>query len=186
MNNLPEETILEILNKIDLKSLTNCADVSKRFKQVSLDKSLWSHFQLKPGCYPWALLYPWMSLTGCNELNQVPPELIEKIIAKGCQFLDLSICRKQPQVDMTCLPQEVNLKGLKLSYTHCYDENFHNANRKMLEDMIKPCKSLKKLAIIGKLLYACHYNPRFVYFYPIFHCGLYCRVVYIAERLVLP
>ena len=153
---------------------------------ASLDKSLWSHFQLKPGCYPWALLYPWMSLMGCNELNQVPPELIEKIIAKGCQFLDLSICRKQPQVDMTCLPQEVNLKGLKLSYTHCYDENFHNANRKMLEDMIKPCKSLKKLAIIGKLLYACHYNPRFVYFYPIFHCGLYCRVVYIAERLVLP
>lgn len=152
MNNLPDETILEILNKIDLKSLTNCADVSKRFKQVSLDKSLWCHFQLKPGCYPWALLYPWMSMMGCNELNPVPPELIEKTIAKGCEFLDLSICRKQPQVDKKCLPQEVNLKGLKLSYTHCYDEDFPNANREMLEDMINPCKSLKKLAILGKLI----------------------------------
>ena len=146
MNNLPDETILEILNKIDLKSLTNCADVSKRFKQVSLDKSLWSHFQLKPGCYPW------VSLMGCNELNHIPPELIEKLIVKGCKFLDLSICRKRPQVDMKCLPREVNLKGLKLSYTHCSDKDFPNANREMLVDMINPCKSLKKLAIIGKLI----------------------------------
>ena len=53
------------------------------------------------------------ALMGCNELNHIPPELIEKLIVKGCKFLDLSICRKRPQVDMKCLPREVNLKGLK-------------------------------------------------------------------------
>ena len=30
------------------------------------------------------------------------------------------------------------------------------------------------------LPYARHYNPRFVYLYPIFHCGLYCRAVNIS------
>ena len=39
--------------------------------------------------------------------------------------------------------------------------------------------------IISYLPYARHYNPRFVFFYIIFHCGLYSRAVYIAERLVL-
>ena len=28
-----------------------------------------------------------------------------------------------------------------------------------------------------------HYKPRFVYFYPIFHCSSYCRVVNIADNL---
>ena len=31
--------------------------------------------------------------------------------------------------------------------------------------------------------YARHYNPRFVYFYPIFHCGLYCRAVSVTDNL---
>ena len=33
------------------------------------------------------------------------------------------------------------------------------------------------------LPYACHYKPRLVYFYPIFQCGLYCRVVNITDNL---
>ena len=32
--------------------------------------------------------------------------------------------------------------------------------------------------------YARHYKPQFVHFYPIFHWGLYCRVVYNAEQLI--
>ena len=33
--------------------------------------------------------------------------------------------------------------------------------------------------------YARHYKPRLVYFLPpFFHCGLYCRVIYKAERLI--
>ena len=31
--------------------------------------------------------------------------------------------------------------------------------------------------------YARHYNPRLVYFYPIFHCGLYCKAVSITDNL---
>ena len=30
--------------------------------------------------------------------------------------------------------------------------------------------------------YARHYKPRLVYFYPIFHCGLYCRAVHINDN----
>ena len=32
--------------------------------------------------------------------------------------------------------------------------------------------------------YARHYKPRLVYFLPLFYCGLYCRVIYKAERLI--
>ena len=34
-----------------------------------------------------------------------------------------------------------------------------------------------------QLPYARHYNPRFVFFYPIFHCGLYCREVTVTDSL---
>ena len=33
------------------------------------------------------------------------------------------------------------------------------------------------------LPYADHYKPRLVFFYPIFHCGLYCRAFYISISL---
>ena len=33
------------------------------------------------------------------------------------------------------------------------------------------------------LLYVRHYKPRLVYFYPIFHCGLYFRAASIADKL---
>ena len=33
------------------------------------------------------------------------------------------------------------------------------------------------------LLYVRHYKPRLVYFYPIFHCGLYCRAVSTTDNL---
>ena len=37
--------------------------------------------------------------------------------------------------------------------------------------------SVRKHAIISRGLYT---------FYPIFHCGVYCGAVYIAERLIFP
>ena len=45
-------------------------------------------------------------------------------------------------------------------------------------------KNSKKRCVFKQILYMSHYNPWFVYFYPIFHCGLYCRAVYNAERLI--
>ena len=42
--------------------------------------------------------------------------------------------------------------------------------------------------LIGDVIcipYARHYNPRFVFFYPIFHCGLFCRAVYTSQRFIL-
>ena len=46
--------------------------------------------------------------------------------------------------------------------------------------------------IVFELPYAHHYNPRFVYFYPIFHFGLYCRAglilqtIYVLNKEILP
>ena len=35
------------------------------------------------------------------------------------------------------------------------------------------------------LPYAHHYKPRLIFFYPIFHCGYYCRAAYNAQQLIL-
>ena len=61
--------------------------------------------------------------------------------------------------------------------------------------IVSLCKLLKKLGFnVEKICfffscfgipYARHYNPRFVYFYPIFHCGLYCRAVSVTDNFVL-
>ena len=36
---------------------------------------------------------------------------------------------------------------------------------------------------LNNIPYARHYNPRFVFFYPIFHCGLLCRAVSVTDNL---
>ena len=41
------------------------------------------------------------------------------------------------------------------------------------------------LVLAFQIPYAGHYKPRLVYFCPIFHCGLYCRAVYITDIYIL-
>ena len=39
-------------------------------------------------------------------------------------------------------------------------------------------------SILNNIPYARHYNLRFVFFYPIFYCGLYCREVTVTDSLL--
>ena len=147
IEDLTDEIILMIFYYLGQKELIDCTDVSKKFKRLSLDNTLWSHFRLEPGCYKGSLeTYP----MDCILYHHIGNELIAKLIQRGCKFLDVSICRKRPQVvDEKSLPRRINLIGLKLSYTQ-YSDEIENPTIQMFVDLINPCSSLKKLAIIGK------------------------------------
>ena len=45
-DDLPDEIVLKILKKLDIKDLLNCGIVSKRIRAISKDESLWEKVNL--------------------------------------------------------------------------------------------------------------------------------------------
>ena len=67
---LPNELILKILSYSETKDLISCGQLSKRTRNISRDRSLW--------------------VTANLEKKIVKTELIELILGKGCNILNLS------------------------------------------------------------------------------------------------
>ena len=67
---LPDELILKILSYSETKDLISCGQLSKRTRNISRDRSLW--------------------VTANLEKKIVKTELIELILGKGCNILNLS------------------------------------------------------------------------------------------------
>ena len=67
---LPDELILNVLSYLEAKDLISCGQVSKRTRKISQDSSLWVTVNL--------------------EKKIVKTELLEMILSKGCQILNLS------------------------------------------------------------------------------------------------
>ena len=75
MENLPNEVILKVWSFLTIRDLGNCAQVSKRFKNICSDESLWKKINLSD--------------------KIVPTVFIEKILARGCEFLNLKGCESK-------------------------------------------------------------------------------------------
>ena len=56
-------------------------------------------------------------------------------------------------------------------------------SRKRLNSIYYAHDCISSCEMVICLPYTCHYNLRFVYFYPIFHCGLYCRAASVTDNL---
>ena len=69
LNDLPNEIILKSFGFMDIKELLLCGQVSKRFRAIANDKSLW------------------LKLNLCG--RKVPYEFIEKAAENGCKYLSL-------------------------------------------------------------------------------------------------
>ena len=70
-----------------------------------------------------------------------------------------------------------------LGVTKIIDENFYfmfDLNGDMLKYKGIYFRFSLILHYISRILYARHYKPQLVHFYPIFHCGIYCRAVNIT------
>ena len=69
IESLPDELLLNIFSYFDIKELFKCGHVSKKFRQISYDKSFWIQVNL------------------CNQ--KVPCEFIGQILRHGTEYLNL-------------------------------------------------------------------------------------------------
>ena len=67
---LPDEVILLVLSFLSIKDLIKCSQLSRRFRSITYDKSLWQ----KSNLYQ----------------KIVPAKYVEMVINKGCLYLNLS------------------------------------------------------------------------------------------------
>ena len=117
---LPNEILMNIFSHLNINDLYKCAQVSKKFRQISHDKSFWK-------CV--------------NLYNQrVSCEFITQIIKLGTEYLNLQGAILVEDVD-TDLPRENNLKYLNLAESSV-DDTF-------LVKLLRSSKSLEKLSLPG-------------------------------------
>ena len=90
LNDLPNEVILKLFSFMDIKELLLCGQVSKRFRAIANDESLW------------------LKLNLCG--RKVPYEFIEKAAENGCKYLSL--------VDYDILKVALSQK-VQDSFFHC-------------------------------------------------------------------
>ena len=66
-DDLPDEIVLKIFKKLDIKDLLNCGMVSKRIRAISKDESLWEKVNLY------------------NKI--VPPKFLQLVLNSGMGFI---------------------------------------------------------------------------------------------------
>ena len=118
---LPDEIILKILSYVDLKDLFQCRAVNKRMKAITYDKSLWKT----------------VHLTG-----EIPIELLEKILKRGCHYLSLYQCKVIGR--NICFKKNFQLKYFSIhndSGTHSW-ETLNTAHK-----IIASCHNIEKLSV---------------------------------------
>ena len=91
---LPNEILMNIFSHLNINEFYKCAQVSKKFRQISHDKSFWKCVNLYK--------------------QSVSCEFITQIIKLGTEYLNLRGATLQVDVD-TDLPKENNLKYLDLA-----------------------------------------------------------------------
>ena len=111
---LPDEILMKIFSQLPLVNFGNTAKVSKRWKRLSEDESLWSKINVSFGA--------------------IPATFIEKCLKNGCKYLNLNAIH--------LLGDVVNVPtGTKLKYLHVsgnYDEfgmEFDNKTDEVKEEL---------------------------------------------------
>ena len=117
---LPNEILMNIFSHLNIKDLYKCAQVSKKFRHISHDKSFWKCINLYD--------------------HSVSCEFITQISKLGTEYLNLHGATVVEDAN-TDLPRENNLKYLNL--TEC------SVDDKFLVKLLRSSKSLEKLSLSG-------------------------------------
>ena len=117
---LPNEILMNIFSNLSIKELYKCAQVSKKFRHISHDKSFWKCINLYD--------------------HSVSCEFITQVIKLGTEYLNLHGSTVVEDAN-TDLPRENNLKYLNL--TEC------SVDDKFLVKLLRSSKSLEKLSLSG-------------------------------------
>ena len=122
LEDLPDEIILKILKNLEIGELVFCSKVSKKFRTISQDKSLWKKVNI------------------CDE--KIPFGLVKQIVQNGCNYLSLYHC------DVLGANSGFN-RASQLKYL---DLSFFKGNLKRLEALLSSCYSLQKLSLANLTL----------------------------------
>jgi hypothetical protein len=93
LDHLPDEVILNMLGFLDIKELLLCGQVSKRFRAIANDESLWLKLNLHK--------------------RKVPYDFIEKAAGNGCQYLSLVGCGLTGKSEASFKFKYLNVAGMK-------------------------------------------------------------------------
>jgi len=120
IESLPNEIFMNIFSNLNIKDLFKCAQVSKKFRQISYDKSFWkcvSLFKQKVSC-----------------------EMIGHILSLGTEYLNLQGAKLY--IDWPSdIPPKNNLKYLNLAFSSVDD--------RFLVRLLRSSVSLEKISLTG-------------------------------------
>ena len=114
---LPNEIILQILKKLDIKDLLHCGMVSKRIRITTRNESLWEKINLYG--------------------NNVPLEFLQLVLDLGCKYLSLHDVGLKGDIS------EFQLR--KPSKLRCLDLHYCLNNTTIIEEILASCMALEKL-----------------------------------------
>ena len=128
---LPDELILKILSYLELIYLIKCGQISTRIRNISQDSSLWMTVTLKK--------------------KIVKNDLLEMILSRGCQTLNISNSTIVGGLSSNVKSQ---LRVLYLSQSEWEAQEwpakvYYDENVEVLEDLLFSCCSLQHLEMEG-------------------------------------
>ena len=121
LEDLPNEVILKILGNLGMEDLFAFAKLSRRFKCVSQDESLWIKMNIS--------------------LRKLPMSYLLRVLDNGCKYLSLyhSRIRAGTSADFI-LKKSCQLRYLDFSFCKAFDDF-------VLERILVSCNSLQKLSL---------------------------------------
>ena len=125
---LPDEIILKVVSNLETEDLFSWWKVSRRFRTITLDKSLWQK----------------VNMSG----EDIPTKVLQQIIESGCRYL--SLCDSKLFGDNFRLEQPSNLIYLDLRLYHI--DGVYKPNYQVIEELLSSCWSLQKLSLANLTL----------------------------------
>ena len=142
LQELLPENLLRIFDYLDAIDLTRCTKVSKKFREISLDKRLWSNIYINLCSIR----------IGTDFQSDVLAKFIGFIINNGCSSLEVWKHIDHQNAEYRSFPQENDLKHLRLfDGTDSFGGN-NDHKPDLFINLIKSCHALEKLSIEGMFL----------------------------------
>ena len=129
IEDLPNEMIVQVLCNLDIKDLTNCGMVSKRFRAIYRDESLWEKIRI------------------FNKI--VPMEFVQLVVNSGCKYLSLLHAKMvQGKSSEFQLAERSKLKYLQMTdFESMLNESLDTLHYDIMEKILASCYSLEKLSL---------------------------------------
>ena len=119
---LPDELLLDIFELLDVKDRGRCAQISKRFRKVSQDETLWQKLNL--------------------DEKEVPSQFLELAISRGLKYLSFRCAKLSGHQNLP-----IDTKSVKYLNVSSYNSWGYKANEEELTALVSCFSSLEKLSL---------------------------------------